>query len=174
MGSVVEIDNPLTQLHARLWEALEDDSIFCELVLPGNRRKDCMLFEPAFKDTVAEGDTPQVAVVFRGIKPHRRTMKTSGGYLFEAEFEIGVQTCAGRDKVVFDVLWSIYRGLMNWVPESDDSTWKGLQYKWDLYFEGTEKEETSGGRRSRGVAGWFAATKVVVQLSFPHASITEQ
>jgi hypothetical protein len=162
-----EIVNPLTGTFQEIWKALKANQTFCMLVPPGNCLEYPVLFEPDDPDTLANSNTPYVAIVFSGFTTNSRV--TSSSTLPELRFDIKVSTASQRSGPVLDVVWSIIRAMFAWHVTLTASNSLVFPYiRCARLLSGTQEIKAE-----KGIKGWVSAMQLEIGLNLKTSDLEE-
>lgn len=157
--------DPLTLLHDSLWEMLESETMFTEIIKPRNRIKfNSMVDRDTGKREIAANDVPEVRIIPTNWNPHlQRTSNTSTGWF---EFQIQIATGDWRaNKYTFPVMWSVWQAVSSWRDRIGSLTWKGQPFV--LHLRPQESPiGTANIDLDRGILGWSTIWSCRVELKF--------
>lgn len=162
--------DPYTLALDALWSLLESNVHFAALVPPSNRiRIDGSSRDP-HRDTVSEGDMPEVMILLDGGAPHEKATSTSA--FDAARYRIYVSTGDQRPNFSWHkVRWAIFRALANWTPDIFDMVkWKGnraiVQVTQNEVAESLDEAD-----QNRGIRGWACVWECELMLSFAESDL---
>jgi len=119
--------DPLSQIHAALWDLLEADVAWCALVSPGNRIKFTGKGISPRKDEQTTADRPEVQIRAASIVPYMSF--DSSNSKITARFEIQIGTGEqGFDASLFPVLWETIRALHDYRAHLNALTWQSVAF----------------------------------------------
>ncbi len=155
--------NPITMVLEELWDLLELNSGFTDLIPVGNRIKYSETGsgyddEPE-KFGVSSADLPEVRIIGVGGGPMRETSNmTFTTRHFAVQMSSGSRQMAIGDNVV----WEIIRALSDWKTTMEALTWNSKTFVDDCALARTQSKLTD----DRGVTGWVTVWAAAVQMHF--------
>lgn len=161
--------DPFTQVHDALWELLEDNVGFTELVKEGNRIKFSGDERDPIKTQVQDADLPEVRIVVAGGTP--ALLNTTSSSKCTKRFQIQVSTGDQRvTAILFPLQWEIFRALSNWPAKLLALTWEGEQFvKRAALFD--IAEGVTDADLLRNIKGWATLWLFETELWFKTSAI---
>lgn len=163
-----ELD-PFTIVHRALWDLVEADEGFTELVAVGNRIKFTGLDRSPKKDKIAEADLPEVMLVSESWGGNLHA--TSSHSLLTRQYTFIISTGDYRIcEKLYPVEFAILRALANWKTTLSALTWRGQTFvKTANLVSGTTGD--SDPSRNRGISGWSTLWRCQVDMYLPTSQL---
>ena len=170
--------DPISITYDALWDLLEGNEDFCEIVKIGNRIKFSGENRAPLKDTQATNDYPEVRIISRTSEAH--LIRTSNGSSLKKQFVIQVLTGEQRlTELLYPLEWLIYC-----IFSKAFSTLKELKYPDEESEEGStfiRHIALTGGTDQFSVSvdgkptqrGWFNVLTIDTEMWFATASLIE-
>ena len=161
--------NPIIQVYEALWQLLEADSDFTELVKAGNRVKYSTVdgVEPRVKpvkEIMQDADLPEVRIVSVSAEPHLQ--RTSNGSSMQRTFSLQIATGDLRySEKLWPVEWAALRALSRWAETLLALTWNGKTFV-KLVRPGAISEGRAESDLNRGISGWSTIWAITVDMWF--------
>lgn len=157
--------DPASLVYDSIWATLEAKSAFTDLVKVGNRMKfnDSAPRDPMKREVLTE-DKPEVRVV--GLKSDMHLQSSSNSSFWDITYSIQIATGERRiTRVLFPVMWAIYRAMADWPTTLAALTWNGKTF---VHY--AKPEDSSEGidalLLNRGIVGWSSIWTYEVRLHF--------
>jgi len=160
--------DPLSQVHAALWEMLEADPEWCDMVPPGNRIKFSGKSVSPRKDQQASpADRPEVQIRATAVIP--KLYANSSSTEVTARFEIQIATGEqGLDCSLFPVLWETIRAMHNAWGYLRQLTWGGMSKTFVHRVQATPGAiGVSQGDADRGMLWWSVLWGCEIDIGIP-------
>ena len=160
--------DPLSQVHAALWEMLEADPEWCDMVPPGNRIKfSGQSVSPRKDQQASPADRPEVQIRATAVVPYLNI--DSNNTKITARFEIQIGTAEqGFDASLFPVLWETLRALHNYRDYLRQLTWQGQTDSFVKRVQATPGSVGVGqGDADRGMLWWSVLWGCEVDIYVP-------
>ena len=152
-------EDPFTQVHAALWDALEDNEDFAATVKAGNRIKYNSTVEHPRKSEVMIADMPEVTIIPLG--GLNRIQLSSDHIQITRRYNIMMQSGSQRANLqLYPLEWLVLKILY---AQSDSL---GLSFVRAFRLQDSELELTAE-ESSRGKPRWSSALTVAVDMTIP-------
>lgn len=173
-------DNPLRMIYTALWDMLEANTTFTDIVDTGNRIRQDGTTPMYERDIYSEADLPSVR-----IKPTGHVIglqATSNSTFIKTTWVIEVFTGELRFLSLLDVNWAISLAMTGWTTSLRDALeWQSKQFVHrclPLQVEEQLSERRRGNRgtmndQNRGNRGWMAVWRGEVHSNFTTDDMTE-
>lgn len=165
--------DPLSQVHAALWEMLEADPLWCDLVPAGNRiRFSGKGVSPRKDQQLSPADRPEVQIRAASVVPYLNA--DSSNTKITARFEIQIATGEqGLDASLLPILWQTIRALHGYRDYLRQLTWEGATESFVKRVQTTSGAIGVGqGDADRGMLWWSVLWGCEVEMWFPAVYMT--
>lgn len=158
--------DPLTIVREKLWECIDANPVFHELVRESNRIR--YEDEIGEKSGVGHGDLPEIIIVPGNAS--QESMGTSGtGFLWMA-FQFLISTGTKNAGLISRLEWELFRVIQTFMRNVDICEYHGNPFVVCVKLE-SGAQAISDAVRNRGIGGWSALWGVSVQMEFPNNEI---
>ncbi len=155
-----KVEDPFSQIYAKLWDAFENHQGFTDLVKVGNRiRFDKGAVDPQ-REKILENDLPEVAVFETSGENFSITPNKNSSLMGQAVYEVRVSTGEMSGETLRRVKWEILIALTKAGVDLGD-----LSFVRNINVSGAFTSSLGNTAANRGIAGWSTVFSVVVDLN---------
>ncbi len=163
-------DNPLRQVVTATWTMLENNADFLALVPQvGNRIKYIGSNLAPEKNEVLTADFPTTRIVAVQFLPRPHNTSDSSG--LDVVYEIQVAQGEQWLQPLLDISFAVYRALSPWRETMHALTWEGNQFVTCAKPVEVEPISLDNQKLNRGIRGWSAVWRGLIQMDFPTADL---
>ena len=157
--------NPFTIVYESIWEILESNSAFTDLVPARNRIDFTGTSRDPEKRQATTSDYPEVRIDEWNAAPW--AFRDSTCSTFTKGYEISVKTGEKRLQDMHNVEWEIWRSFNSWIPTLDSKTWEtsGTRFTINCRPLGTE-QSLQDRELDRGTRGWSVVWRCEIFMTF--------
>lgn len=161
--------DPFTLVYSALWDMLEANAEFADMVKVGNRIRFDIEKRGVLKPDVSTADLPEVILTTFG--GSLNLIDTSSSSKVTRFYQIVISTGDLRLAEYLNPLeWAIFRAMVGWRTTLGALRWKDKSFvKRANVTTGSEGE--SDPERNRGIKGWSALWTIEVEMHFATADL---